>query len=87
MKDNVLPLGNPELHFWLTRSVARAMAVDLSAAMARGLLSAEDYAGMVTRCRTCPHVAHCTAWLGTGAMQQGKPLDACANREILERLQ
>lgn len=87
MKDNVLPLGEPEFHFWLTRSVARVMQVDLSAAMAEGLLSAQDYAGMVTRCRACPHVSHCAAWLGHGAMEHGKPLDVCANRDILERLQ
>ena len=30
----VQPLGDPAMHFWLTRSVARAMGLSLSEAMA-----------------------------------------------------
>ncbi|WP_235857827.1 DUF6455 family protein [Marimonas lutisalis] len=87
MSDNVIHLGSPELHFWLTRSVARAMGVNLSEAMARGELSADGYAALVTRCRQCPHVASCETWLATGAVQRCEALEVCANREVLERLQ
>ncbi len=52
----VSPLGDPAKHFWLTRSVARAMGLSLSEAMAEDRLSALDYADLVTRCRTCQRV-------------------------------
>ncbi|MDQ2090132.1 DUF6455 family protein [Marimonas arenosa] len=87
MKDNDMPLGDPAVHFWLTRSVARAMGVNLSQAMATGRISAQDYEEMVTACCGCMHVAGCQAWLATEAVVRSAPFEACAHRTVLERLQ
>ncbi|TCL08854.1 hypothetical protein BXY66_0895 [Shimia isoporae] len=73
MTAQIAHLGDPATHFWLTRSMARVVGVSFSEAMATGVMSAADYAQMVTRCRQCPYVQDCQAWLGA---QQG--VSACA---------
>ena len=79
-------LGDPDRAFWLTRSVARTVGVNLSGAIKEGSLSVEEYAGMVTRCRMCPHPETCEAWLAMNG--SGAPLvpDHCANAESLNRV-
>lgn len=79
-------LGDPNRAFWLTRSVARAIGVNLSDALQQGDLSAADYAAMVTRCRMCPHAETCEAWLAVhGAGAEYAP-DHCTNAEALNGL-
>lgn len=66
----VKPLGDPVLHFWLTRSMARSIGLSLTDAMIDGRLSPQGYSEMVTRCRQCPFVTQCEQWLaenGAGA--------------------
>ena len=87
MTSNVLRLGDPATHFWLTRSVARAMGVNLSEALASGALTVGDYAAMVTECRRCMHVESCQHWLATEAVPRCAAYEACRNRDVLERLQ
>lgn len=82
----VLRLGDPARHFWITRGVARAMGVRLGDAMADGRLSAEGYARLVTRCRTCPHVADCERWLAYHPGPTGAAPDNCCNADVLESL-
>jgi len=84
---NIFRLGDPAVHFWLTRSAARAMGVNLSEAMADGRLSTQDYTKMVTACRTCHHVASCQAWLATEAVPRRAPFGECPHKSLLERLQ
>ena len=79
-------LGSAELHFWLTRSVARVMGINLSEAMASERLSAQDYAGMVTACWECPRVAACQQWLATQRNLTSSAPPGCANRRLLESL-
>lgn len=84
MKSSVL--GDAELHFWLTRSVARVMGVNLSEALAHGRLDAHGYAALVTACRQCENVERCTAWL---AMQRTCTRTAppdCVNAPVLQPL-
>lgn len=82
----VVPLGDPQVHFWLTRSVARAVGVSLSEAMAENALSAQGYAEMITRCRTCPFVDQCQHWLGTpSARQEGAP-EFCMHKSLFDGL-
>ncbi|HKK85916.1 MAG TPA: DUF6455 family protein [Roseovarius sp.] len=86
MTAQVSHLGDPNLHFWLTRSVARAVRVNLSDALAAGQITPNLYAEMVTKCRRCPHVATCEAWLAqNGAGAQEVPAH-CANASILNAL-
>ncbi len=87
MSSNILHLGDPVTHFWMTRAVARIMGVNLSEAMAEGALSAKAYSDMVTTCRKCPLVAECQHWLATEAVPQNAAFEGCPNRCTLERLQ
>ncbi|MCL3881721.1 DUF6455 family protein [Marivita sp. GX14005] len=80
------PMGDPELHFWLTRSVARTMGISLSEAMAAGQLTAQDYAQMVTSCRGCPLVATCQHWLGAQTGGARSAPEGCRNASTLEKL-
>lgn len=82
----VQPLGDPAKHFWLSRSVARAMGISLSEAMAEGRLSAADYAALVTRCRTCTSVSSCQAWLGQTAGCAAEAPKECMHAELFEHL-
>lgn len=84
---NRIPLGCPELHFWLNRSVARALGVNLSEAMAEGDLTAQSYAGLVTRCRQCQQVEACQHWLSQ-ASEAGNltPPAHCVNAQEIARL-
>ncbi len=82
----ILRLGDPAKAFWLTRSVARTMGINLSGALAEGRLTSEGYAEMVTRCRTCNQVEQCELWLArSGAGASSAPAD-CANADIFNRL-
>ena len=85
--SNVVPLGDPHLHFWLTRSMARCARVNLSDALHDGALEASQYAEMVTKCRQCPHVAACQAWLAQPSQEMRDLPDFCVNRPVLESLQ
>lgn len=82
MTDRIHPLGDSRTHFWLTTGMARAVGVDMSAAMHEGLVSQSDYADMVTLCRKCNFASDCGAWLDK---QWGGPVAApeqCENRNV-----
>ncbi|MCR9114024.1 MAG: DUF6455 family protein [Rhodobacteraceae bacterium] len=86
MGAHIMPLGDPNRHFWITRSIARAMDINLSDAMSTNRLTPSDYATMVTRCRMCPHVERCLKWLGeSGGAAQAAP-EFCANADWLNGL-
>lgn len=82
---SIATLGDPARHFWITRSVARALGVSLSDAIADGLMTGDDYARMVTRCRTCQHVSACEQWLGQQAERAGQAPDWCLNLSDFSR--
>lgn len=87
MSRPAIALGDIERHFWLTRSVARAIGVNLSGAMAEKRLSPEDYTEMVAQCRARDCHEACQRWLAaqTGPHPEGPP-EYCANAELLARL-
>ena len=86
MTAQLARLGDPNLHFWLTRSIARAVDVNLSEALACGGLSVQVYSEMVTRCRKCQHVETCEAWLAaSGGSAEAVP-PHCPNADLLNRL-
>lgn len=86
MNAEIRHLGDPARHFWLTRSVARTMGVNLSEAMAAGQLSAPGYAQMVNSCRKCRNTARCEAWLSVGRGAPASAPDHCPNAGVLSRL-
>lgn len=79
-------LGQIERHFWLTRSVARMIGVNLSDAMAEGRLSEDGYCNMVTRCRSGGCSSLCERWLACQPGQAEAAPEHCANADILNRL-
>ncbi|SOC16410.1 DUF6455 family protein [Rhodobacter maris] len=78
--------GNVDLHFWITRGMARRMEVNLSEAMRDGFLTQADFADMITRCRECQGVDGCMAYLAGNDPAAGSAPDWCANRAILHNL-
>lgn len=79
-------LGDPELHFWLTRSVARVMGVNFTEEMARSRLTPQDYARMVTDCRACPRSQSCQLWLAQQLDVTKSAPPGCRNAQCLEAL-
>lgn len=79
-------LGDPNRHFWLTRSVGRVMGLSLGQAVLDGRLSEQSYCGMVTRCRRCLQVDSCERWLGAQPVPPTSAPDFCPNSEIYNRL-
>ncbi len=78
--------GEFERHFWLTRSVARMIGVNLSDAMADARISADDYCDMVTTCMRCECRETCESWLAAQPGKADRAPDHCANAPVLNRL-
>lgn len=75
-----------DLHFYLTRAMARRHGVDLSEAMHQGILTRLDFAAMITRCRDCPGgPADCPEFQEDHDTATEAP-DWCANKAVLEGL-
>lgn len=81
-----LVAGDPGLHFWLTRSVAKVMGISLSEAMADNRLTAQEYATLVSDCRQCALVENCQCWLGAQKDLARYPPPGCINSEALLNL-
>lgn len=79
------PLGNPDRHFYMTRGVARVMNISLTEAIAEGRLSADRYAAMITRCRSCALVEACEDWLAH-TPRSASPPPGCCHAPLLQSL-
>ncbi len=79
------PLGNSTKHFWLAQRMAKKGDADLVAAFERGELSQEEWAGMVTRCRSCDWSKGCERFLAQGGPTDTLP-EQCLNRERFAEL-
>ena len=86
MNAPIRQLGDPNRAFWLTRSMARTVDVNLTEAMHESALVPADYAAMVTRCRMCPDPEGCEAWLAVHGAGADRVPDHCANSEMLNAL-
>lgn len=65
--------GRLSRHFWLTQGMARAVGVNLNAALQEGRISRADYAQAIAECCHCAHHQRCLDWLavnGAGAERQ-----------------
>lgn len=81
------PLGDETEHYWLVQRMAKAAGVDLVQATEAGLLNQEDWAGIVTRCRTCQWAEGCHRWLDAPIDDQHRPIpEPCVNRRRLDRI-
>ncbi|WP_417808607.1 DUF6455 family protein [Thioclava sp.] len=78
--------SNLDLHFWITRGMARRMGVNLTKGVQEGDLTRADVAAMVTACRTCGRSEFCLALLSErGPAPNALPAD-CPNKPALESL-
>lgn len=73
--------------YWLTRGMARALGVDLSAAIAAGVLSRDGLDALVLSCSGCRRQAECMPWLGQHAAHAEALPEYCALKAPLEALQ
>ena len=73
-------------HYWLTQGMARALGVNLSAAIHTGGLSRSALDGLVARCQACGHAADCLPWLGRNAGRAAALPTYCENRVPLDAL-
>ncbi|MCT4556752.1 MAG: DUF6455 family protein [Pelagimonas sp.] len=80
-------LGDPARHFFMTRSVAKVMGLNLTEAIQAGDLDPTAYAGMVTACRGCALVEACEEWLSGCGGCSPTPPPGCCNAALLTRLQ
>ena len=75
-----------DLHFWITRGMARRMGVNLSKAVQEGRLTRADVATMITACRTCGRSEFCLALLSErGSAPDALPAD-CPNKPAFDSL-
>jgi hypothetical protein len=81
-----LALRDPSQHFFMTRSVARVMGLNLRDALESGALEPRVYADMVTRCRGCALVEACQEWLGSQTDLSPTPPPGCCNGSPLLQL-
>jgi len=81
-------LGDARRHFFLTLASARAHGVDLGEALREGLISRQDYADTITRCRSCSDPDTCAHWIDR--LQSGDeaalPPAFCRNADLLAEL-
>ncbi len=78
--------GNIDLHFWITRGMARRMGVNLTEMMHVGFLTQADFADLITRCRGCTGAQGCVAYLSETSGPLASPPDWCCNRALLGEL-
>ncbi|MBV7395041.1 DUF6455 family protein [Mameliella sediminis] len=81
-----LTLGDPARHFFMTRSVARVMGLNLGEALNTGKLAPDTYAAMVTACRSCALVDACEKWLAGQVSLTATPPPGCCNGPKLAEL-
>lgn len=79
-------LGDEARHFWMARSVARVMGLNLAEQMRRGRLRPEEYEVMVAACRGCALVEQCEKWLAEPRVQASTPPPGCRISGPLTRL-
>ena len=79
-------LGDENEHYWLVQRMARATGVDLVEATKAGVLSQEEWAGIVTRCRSCQWSEGCQSWLSEPVDEERPFPETCINRKRLAAL-
>lgn len=79
-------LGDEARHFWMARSVARVMGLNLGDQMRRGRLRPQQYEVMVAACRGCALVEQCEKWLAGQSDIAKAPPPGCRISAPLTRL-
>jgi len=81
---------NLNRHAAMMNRMAQVMRVDLSAEMAQGRVSGEDWKDALVRCTGCAQPEACTLWLSEHDPEDEalliEPPHYCENRLMLKRL-
>ncbi|HQU70238.1 MAG TPA: DUF6455 family protein [Albidovulum sp.] len=77
--------GRPLVPYYLTDRETRRHGVDVGAALATGLMTAEDFTALLSACRACRHGPDLNPDATEDRCAPSAPAN-CANREILEGL-
>lgn len=80
------PMGDIHAHYWLTLGMARAVGVNLTKALQEGQITRDQYADIVTRCRSCQWCEGCTNWLAQQTDIAETVPKTCANYETFKVL-
>jgi len=75
-----------DMHFWLTRGMARRMGVNLTEALQQGLITREDYADIIARCRACSDTEACLEFLAEHRESIQQPPEGCMDAQVLSEL-
>lgn len=78
--------GNIDLHFWLTRGLARRMGLNITEAIQDGFLTQGDFAEMIDRCRCCTRLQGCLAFMAELDGPLASAPDWCPNAAVLSEL-
>ncbi|PKP70297.1 MAG: hypothetical protein CVT82_07275 [Alphaproteobacteria bacterium HGW-Alphaproteobacteria-4] len=78
--------GNADLHFWITRGMARRQGINLNALLSEGVVTRGDVAEMVARCRGCPGMQGCLTFLSEHPTRADAAPDWCRNAQLLAEL-
>lgn len=75
-----------ERPFWQTQGVAHALGVNLTDAMAAGLLDRRGYMRLISRCEACPYSESCTVWMSEQHGTAAEAPEYCPNKGELDLL-
>lgn len=75
-----------DMHFWLTRGMARRLGVNLTEALQQGLITRADYADILARCRACGDTQACIDFLAEHPEGVAEPPDSCMDAQVLSEL-
>jgi len=75
-----------DMHFWITRGMARRAGVNLTEVMASGVISDAGVVDLIDRCQSCGRTEGCLAFLSEeGGIAPGLP-DWCPNGALLAEI-
>jgi hypothetical protein len=74
-------------HAALVNRMAQALGIDMSDALARGLVDGEDWRAAVLRCARCENTDDCLHWMAGQLETAEAPPDICHNAALFRALQ
>lgn len=80
------PLGPEKRHYWLAVSMARATGADLQRALETGIITHQDWADLVRRCRGCGWTEGCDCWMARQERGAADVPAACPNADVFSRV-
>ena len=80
------PLGPENRHYWLAVTMARKTGADMQRALDDGVISHQDWATLVQRCRGCGWAEGCNRWMAAQDDAAADVPQACPNAPVFERV-